>query len=159
MTNRLIREKWAWIEGSNMLRTGLIGQLTDDDLKFNPGGQNTSLGTLLRDFGNVEYAYVESLKTFKTDFSYCDPNVNLTTSVTALTAWFYSMDNEMKVLVSAFSDEDLKKPIGRSGDNTMPVETQIEVYLQALFIFFGKAVIYLRGMDRALSPSMQEWIA
>jgi hypothetical protein len=55
----------------------------------------------------------------------------------------------LKATVSAFSDEDLKKTVDRSSF-TMPVELQLDVYLQALLIFFGKATIYLKTMNKAL---------
>jgi hypothetical protein len=40
----------------------------------------------------------------------------------------------------------------------MPVELQLDVYLQALLIFFGKATIYLKAMNKALPQYIQEYI-
>ncbi len=49
------------------------------------------------------------------------------------------------------------KSVDRSGF-TMPVELQLDVYLQALLIFFGKATIYLKAMNKPLPPQIQEYI-
>ena len=78
-------------------------------------------------------------------------------SVARLKAWFQTLDDELKATASAFSDEDLKKTVDRSG-YAMPVELQLDVYLQALLIFFGKATIYLKGMNKALPQYIQEYI-
>jgi hypothetical protein len=51
----------------------------------------------------------------------------------------------------------LKKTIDRSG-YPMPVELQLDVYLQALLIFFGKATIYFKAMNKALPQQIQEYI-
>jgi hypothetical protein len=63
----------------------------------------------------------------------------------------------MKATVEAFSDEDLAKTIDRGG-YAMPVETQLDVYVQANLIFLGKASIYLKAMDRPLPKDWKEWI-
>ncbi|TMD44669.1 MAG: hypothetical protein E6I93_17955 [Chloroflexi bacterium] len=63
----------------------------------------------------------------------------------------------MKATVSALSDEDLKKTVDRGG-YAMPVDMQLDVYLQALLIFFGKATIYLKAMNKALPQQVQDYI-
>jgi hypothetical protein len=63
----------------------------------------------------------------------------------------------MKATVSALSDEDLTKAVDRGGFS-MPVELQLDVYLQALLIFLGKATIYLKAMNRPLPQQIQEYI-
>lgn len=40
----------------------------------------------------------------------------------------------------------------------MPVEMQLDVYLQALLIFFGKVAIYLKAMNNPLPKTVQEYI-
>jgi len=150
--------KWSWIEGSHEMRTGLLDTLTDADLRFNPGGQNMTLGALCRAVGEVEHAYLQSLKTFKTDFSYRHKDTAVENSVTLLKAWYQAMDGEMKSILSAFSDDDFKKSIERASGYQMPVEVQLDVYTQALLIFFGKAIIYFKAMNKPLPPSIQEYI-
>ena len=155
--SRLMNEKWPWIEGTHGMRTQLLDTLSDADLAFSPGGQNMTLGALCREMGEVEHAYIQSLKTFKQDWSYRNSETGLDGSVARLKAWFHALDEEMKATVSALSDEDAKKTVNRNGYE-MPVELQLDVYLQALLIFFGKATIYLKAMNKPLLPQFQEYI-
>ncbi len=153
-----IQEKWSWIEGSHGMRSQLLETLTDADLAFNPGGQNMSFGALFRELGEIEHSYIQSLKTFNQDWSYRNTEAGLDGSIARLQAWFQTLDNEMKETVLAFSDDDLKKEVKRGGEYGFPVEMQLDVYLQALLIFFGKAVIYLKAMNKPLSKNMQDYI-
>jgi uncharacterized damage-inducible protein DinB len=155
--NRFMNEKWPWIEGSHGMRSQLLDILSDDDLAFSPGGQNMTLGALFREMGEIEHSYAQSLKTFKQDWSYRNMEANLDSSVARLKTWFQTLDHELKATVTALSDEDLKKTVDRSGF-TMPVELQLDVYLQALLIFFGKATIYLKAMNKPLPQQIQEYI-
>ncbi|MDR3574401.1 MAG: hypothetical protein P4L50_11090 [Anaerolineaceae bacterium] len=156
--NHYLQEKWSWIEGTNSMRTGLLDILSDADLAFNPGGENSSLGALCRELGEIEYSYLQSFKTFRQDWSYRNTEAGLDGSVARLKAWFQTLDDDLKATVAAFSDEDLKKAIDRSSGYSMPVEMQLDVYLQAMLIFFGKATIFLRAMNKPLPPYMQEYI-
>ena len=63
----------------------------------------------------------------------------------------------MKDIVSAFSDEDLAKTIDRGGF-AVPVEMQLDIYLQALLIFFGKATIFFKAMRKPVPQQIQEFI-
>ena len=155
--NRYMLEKWSWIEGTHGMRSQLLDILSDADLAFSPGGQNMTLGALCRQMGEVEHSYIESLKTFQQDWSYRNMEADLESSVARLKAWFQTLDDSFKATVSALSDEDLKKTVDRSG-YPMPVELQLDVYLQALLIFFGKATIYFKAMNKALPQQIQEYI-
>jgi len=155
--NSYMQEKWPWIEGTHALRTQLLDTLSDAELAFSPGGQNMTLGALCREMGETEHSYTQSLKTFKQDWSYRNTEVGLESSVARLQAWFQTLDEEMKATVSALSDEDLKKTVDRGG-YAMPVDMQLDVYLQALLIFFGKATIYLKAMNKALPQQVQDYI-
>ncbi|HZT98621.1 MAG TPA: DinB family protein [Ktedonobacteraceae bacterium] len=155
--NRYMHEKWPWIEGTHGMRTQLLDILSDADLAFNPGGQNMTLGMLLREIGDIEHSYTQSLQTFKQDWSYHNTEAGIENSLTQLKAWYQTLDDEMKATVSALSDEDLTKTVDRGGFS-MPVDLQLDVYLQALLIFLGKATIYLKAMNKPLPQQMQEYI-
>jgi hypothetical protein len=155
---RVMQERWPWIEGSHVMRAQALDLLDDADLAFSPGGQNMTLGALCREMGEVEHSYLESLKTLNQDWAYRNEEAGLEGSVARLKAWYATMDEEMKALVFAFSDADLAKTIDRGGYG-WTVETQLEVYLQALLIFFGKLVIYLKALDKPLPKEFQEYIA
>jgi hypothetical protein len=153
----IMQEKWPWIEGTHAMRTQLLDTLSDADLAFNPGGRSVTLGALVREMGEIEHSYTQSLRTFKQDWSYRNTQEGLDRSVKQLKEWLSVLDEEMKTVVSALSDEDLTKTIDRSG-YAMPVALQLDVYLQALLIFFGKATTYLKAMDRTLPKQIEEYI-
>ncbi len=155
--NRYMQEKWPWIEGTHGMRSQLIDTLSDADLAFSPGGQNMTLGALLREMGDIEHSYIQSLQTFKQEWSYHNTEAGLESSLTQLKAWYQTLDDEMKATVSALSDEDLAKTVDRGG-YSMPVDMQLDVYLQALLIFFGKATIYLKAMNKPLPQHIQDYI-
>jgi uncharacterized damage-inducible protein DinB len=156
--NHYMNEKWSWIEGTHQLRTQLLDILSDADLTFNPGGQNMTLGALCRQLGEVEHSYTLSLKSFQQDWSYRNEDAALERSVARLKEWFQRLDDELKAVASALTDEDLKKTVDRGGGLAMPVDLQLDVYLQALLIFFGKATIYLKAMNIPLPQQIQEYI-
>jgi len=155
--NRYFQEKWSWIEGTHCMRLQLLDALSDERLAFNPGGENVTLGALCRESGDVEYSYIQSLKTFKQDWSYNNETPGIETSVAQLRAWYQQMDEEMKALVEGFSDDDLKKPVDRGG-YPAPVDMQLDVYLQAQLIFFGKASIYCKSLGIEMTPTFKEYI-
>ena len=155
--NRYMTEKWPWIEGTHQMRSQLLEILSDTDLTFSPGGQNMTLGALCRQLGEVEHSYAQSIKTFLQDWSYRNEEAALERSVTRLKEWFQGLDDELKVATAALTDEDLKKTVDRGGF-AMPVDLQLDVYLQALLIFFGKATIYLKAMNKPLPQQIQEYV-
>jgi hypothetical protein len=154
--NRYMQEKWSWIEGIHRMRIELLDTLSDAELAFSPGGDNMTLGALLRESGDIEYSYNQSLKTFKQDWSYHNTEAGLEGSVARLKVWFEALDEEMKATVSSFSDEDLTKIIDRGFPT--PVELQLDIYLQALLIFFGKATIFFKAMRKPVPQQIQEFI-
>jgi len=156
--NSYMEMKWPWIDGTHKMRLELLDTLSDADLKFNPGGQNMTLGALLREMGEVQYAYNQSLKTFTQNFDWHTSEAGIETSVAKLKAWYQALDAEMQTVVSAFSDDDLKKTIDRGGGFAVPVDVQLDIYLQALLIFFGKVSIFIKGMNRPLPASIKDWI-
>ncbi len=155
--NKLMQEKWPWIDGSHQMRTQLLNLISDTDLAFSPGGQNMPLGALCREMGDTEYAYIQSLKTFTQDWSYHNTEAGLERSVTQLKNWYQTLDEELQTTVSAFSDEDATKTVDRGGYPTL-IGVQLDVYLQALLIFSGKTTIYLKAMNKALPKVIQEYI-
>ena len=154
--NRIMNEKWPWIEAAHGMRSQLLNILSDADLAFSPGGQTMTLGALCRQMGETEHAYIQSLKTLKQEWSYHHPEADVASHVAQLKAWFQTLDDEMQATITTFWDEDGNRTIDRGGPVT--VEFQLDVYLQAVLIFLGKATIYLRAMNKQLPPFFEEYI-
>src|SRR5260370_11256416 len=109
--NRMMDEKWPWIEAAHGMRSQLFDLLSDADLACHSGGQNMTLGALCCQVGEIEHAYMQSLKTLKQAWSYRNTEADVLSSVALLNAWFQTLDDEMKAAMAAFSDEDVKKTV------------------------------------------------
>ena len=156
--NRYMGKEWWWITGSHELRDDMLGVLSDADLEYSPGGSNLSLGELFRQMGEVEFSYLQGLKTFAQDWEYRNTEAALAGSTSRLLGWFHELDAELEEVVSGFTDDDLAKEVTRGSGFTMPVEMSLAVYVQAVLIFAGKAVVYLRAMDKPIPASVEDWI-
>jgi hypothetical protein len=154
--NRMMSEKWPWIEAAHGMRSQMLDLLSDAELAFHPGGQNMIFGALCRQMGETEHSYIQSLKTFQQGW-YRTTEADVVSSVARLKAWFQTLDDEMQAAIAAFSDEDVKKAVDRGGA-AVTVAFQLDVYLQAVLIFLGKATIYLKAMNKPLPQSFQEYI-
>jgi hypothetical protein len=155
--NRIMNEKWPWIEAAHGMRSQLFNILSDADLAFSPGGQTMTFGALCRQMGETEHSYIQSLKTLKQEWSYHHPEGDVAIHIARLKEWFQTLDDEMQAILTTCWDEEGKKMIDRGG-GTVTVEFQLDVYLQAVLIFLGKATIYLKAMAKPLPPFFQEYI-
>lgn len=156
--NRYMDKEWWWIEGSHELRDDMLGVLSDADLAFSPGGSNLTLGELFLQMGEVEHSYLQGVKTLAQNWEFHNTEDGLAASTTRLLTWFHDLDAELKHVVSALSDDDLAKEVTRGSGFKMPVDMNLDVYVQAVLIFAGKAVVYLRAMDKPIPKSVEDWI-
>jgi hypothetical protein len=160
MTNSIMRENYEGFEMYQALRPQLMESLRDDELLFTPGGENSTLGALCREIGEVEQAYIDSFKTFKADFSYRHPDPSIERSVSRLTAWFAELDAKLKEVVSSLPEEDVQnRIIDRGGGFVLPPRIHLFVYQEALLIFYGKASVYLKAMRKPRTEQWRGWIA
>jgi hypothetical protein len=157
--NQIMTEQYPTFQLYQALRDQLMDLLTDADLRYTPGGPNPPLGVLCREIGEVEYTYIQSFKTFTHDFSYRDTTSGLAESVAQLAAWFGELDQELRATIEGLSDEDIaNRLIDRGGGFKLPPRYQLEVYKEALLIFYGKASVYLKAMGKTLPEQWQDWI-
>lgn len=156
--SKYMEETYPIIDATHEMRVELLDALDDRDLAFTPGGDALTFGALIREMGEIQYAYVESLKTFRQDWNYHNTTPGLESSLEQLKAWFAALDEEMKTIVGGFSDADFDKPITRDSGYEAPVRMQLDFYVQAALIFFGKATIYLRVMGKPLPQSLKDWV-
>jgi len=156
--NSLIEKRYPLFQLYLALRGQLMEILTDDDLSFRLEN-NPTLGALCREIGEVEYAYIQSFKSYKLDFSYRNDEPGLEGSVRQLSAWYEMLDRELRAAIEAFSDDDLEKlRIDRGDGFAPPVPLQLEIYKEALLIFCGKVSVYLKVMGKPLPKQWQHWI-
>jgi len=157
--NSIMTEYYPTFQLYQALRDQLMTILTDEDLRYTPGGTNPPLGTLCRTIGEVEYAYIQSFKTFALDFSYRNTTAGLADSVRQLTAWFAALDQDLRATIEGLSEDDItNRLIDRGGDFQLPPQIQLDVYKEALLIFYGKVSVYLRAMGKSLPQQWQDWL-
>lgn len=152
-----IETTWSMVEGTHKMRDELLDRLTDADLAFNPGGANLPFGAVCREMGEVERAYVDSFKNLKQNFDYRHADTQVERSLDALKAWLHALDAEMQAALDAFTADTITSQIERGGWS-VDIKSQLEIYLQALLIFFGKASVYVRALNKPLPDSFTEWI-
>ena len=145
------------------LRDDLVDLLGDADLSRDVGGTSVSLGVLCREIGEVEHSYAESFRTYRQNFAYRHPDPRVEREVAVLSAWYADLDRQLMAALEDLSDEDVTtRRIVRSDfeiDGFSPLATvQLDIYREALLIFYAKASIYLRSMSKDLPPRWQAWI-
>ena len=138
------------------LRYDLLQTLTDSDLTYKLPGDNPTLGELCREFGDVEYSYIQSFKTFKHDWSHRTAEPQLATSVARLQAWYTTLDTEFETVVRGFSEDDLRNnQIDRGHGFTPPLFVQFCTALPTSrwrgFYATGHAG-HRRGLNSACPP-------
>ena len=152
--NSLIETEFPLHEAQR-LRYDLLRVLTDGDLAYKLPGDNPTLGELCREMGEVEYDYIQSFKTFKHEWSYRAPEPEVAGSVAGLEAWYRALDDEFETVVRGFSEEELhQRQIDRGHGFTPSLFVQFQIYREALLIFFAKASVYLKALQREVSD---EW--
>ena len=156
--NAQIQQFWELNRMYTPLRDQLMDELSDDDLSFSPGGGNPTLGELCRELGETEYAYVQSFKTYKADFSYRSNDDSYLNSVSRLQAWYAQLDEALEAVLETVSDEDVAtKQIERDGFS-IPIHISLDVFREALLIFYGKVSVYAKAMDKPLTQQWKDWI-
>ena len=157
--NSILENYYPTFEMFQSLRAQLMETLSDEDLLFETGGENVTLGALCRQIGETEHSYIDSFRTFTQDFDYRNDQPGLAGSVERLVAWYADLDNELKRVVSALSEEDLaNRKVDRGGGFIISPAVQLEVYKEALLIFYGKVDIYLKAMGKPRPEQWAVWI-
>lgn len=158
--NSIINEVYPLFDLYQSLRNQLMDTLKDSDLTFRLPGDNPTLGELCLEIGEVERSYIDSFKFFRQDFSYRTQESDLATRVDKLTTWYESLDRELKATIALLSEDDIQnRMIDRGGNFTVSPRIQLEIYKEALLIFYGKCSVYLKALGKPRSEQWQDWIA
>jgi len=163
--NVLVRDHLAatYFAEYQLLRSELTDVLRDEDLAFRPAAAAASLGELCREIGDIEHSYIEAFRTFRQDFAWRNPDPEVERRVAALSAWYSDLDRELMAALEALTDDDvahrriLRHEFDVEDFRPLP-EQELDIYREALLIFYAKASIYLRIMRRQLPGHWSEWI-
>lgn len=153
--NSLMTEQGEWLTGMHGLRSQLLNVLTDADLGFSLPG-NPTLGEMFREEAEIERSYADSFKTFAQTFESGTSDSALATNLDQLTAYYQAVDADLIATLTAMPEADLDRNIERG--SSAPVRFQLQIYFQAVLIFFGKATIYFRAMGKPLPEQWKAWI-
>jgi hypothetical protein len=69
------------------------------------------------------------------------------------------LDAGLEAAVGALSEEDVQTRQIDRGGWSVSLLIQLDVYKEALLIFYGKASVYLKAMGKPRPLQWQEWIA
>jgi uncharacterized damage-inducible protein DinB len=155
--NRLITKYYPMFELYQALRSQLMGILTDEQLDFRPASNNESLAELCLDIGHTQTAYIDSFRTFRMSFENKGPAPDPT--VAALRSWYNQLDAELRQVIAGLTDETISsRKIYRGENFELLPNIQLDVYKEALLIFYGKVSVYLKCMEIELPEQWREWI-
>ena len=146
-----------------LLRSELTDVLEDEDLAFRPAAGAASLGELCREIGDIEHSYIEAIRTFRQDFAWRNPDPDVERRVAALSSWYADLDRELLAALEALTDDDvahrtiLRHDVDVEDFAPLP-DQELDIYREALLIFYAKVSVYLRIMGRALPGHWGPWI-
>lgn len=156
MSNSLVTGEFGILRETVAIRDQIMAVLTDADLAYR-FPNCPSLGELCREAGETEQSYADSYKTFKQTFDYGQSDPALATSVARLQAWYAELDRDLEGAMAALSEDDVQHRVIDRGF-PMPPRVQLHCYREALLIFYGRAVFYLRALGKPVSEQAQGWI-
>ena len=154
--NALMKEHGELLSDTQSFRTGMLAQLTDADLAYALPG-NMTLGELCREMGETEHGYVAAFSRFEHEWGYRHPDPSVATSVAALRAWYEQLDGDLLAALNALTDDDIATRRLRGG-GWASVTKEFHLYREALLIFYAKAGLYLRALDKPLSEEWIDWM-
>lgn len=156
--NTLMQQHGELLRSTQELRRDLLSVLADDDLAHKLPGRNITLGMLCQEMGEVEQSYIDSFKRFKQDFSYRHGDPSVASSVTKLAAWYDALDRELLAALEELSEDDLQKTIDRGYGFTPSVTQNFHIYREALLIFYAKAHLYVKALNKSVPGKWRWWI-
>ena len=157
--NTIIRDQFPILREYQALRPMALELLADTDLAFSPGGAAPSLAALCIRIGEVEHSYAASIASRTIDFAYRNDDPARAGSVAALRDWYSELDRQLHDAVAALSDEDVAAwQITRFEGFTLPLQILLDVYKEALLLFYGRVDVYLTALGKTRPERWAEWL-
>ena len=154
--NPIMRHYYPIFRTYQGLRPVLLESLADADLAFRPAPANPTLGHLCHQIGRVEESYVQSFRSFKLDLPDPAEASPAGLTVAGLRAWYADLDGQLEAAVAAITDEEAQNRLVDRGHFSLPPQINLEVYKEALHIFYGKASVYVQALGKTPGG---DWVA
>lgn len=147
------------LPGNQDLRDQLMQMISDQDLAYKLPGANPTLGELCEELGYTQQAYIHSFKTLMLDWAYRDSQPEPANSVAGLKAWYTKLDAELVEALSGLSEDDVQnKQIDRGHGFIASPYVQFQVYREAILIFYAKASVYLKALEKPYPDQWKMWV-
>lgn len=156
--NLIVREYFNLLDMTVALRHQMFEIITDADLAYRLPGDNPSFGDLCFEMGNTQMAYIDSFKTHTYNDTLRHDDPTLASSVERLKPWFNDLDEQIKAVLSTFSDDELHSILIDRVTMQWPVMVNFHTYREALLIFFAKASVYLKALQKPLPDQWRDWM-
>jgi hypothetical protein len=155
--NQIEKEFFGLLDMTHKVRDSGLAALSDEDLAFRIPGCPT-VGDLVVELGDVEFAYTRSFSTFVLRFESNAPGREQVTNAAAAIDWLHGLDVQLKEALAALSDTDLSGKQVERGGWKMPVIANFHTYREALLILLGKLDLYLKALGKELPETWTEWL-
>jgi hypothetical protein len=147
------------IRGHHSMRDHLLMLVSEADLGYKLPGQNPTLGELLVELGNVQGVYTHAFETLALDWSHRQFRPPAPITVAGLQAWFVANDDAMRNALAGFADEQLQiDQIDRGHGSVVSPFVQVQIYREAVYIFYGKLSVYLKALERDAGEEWAAWV-
>jgi hypothetical protein len=154
--NTLFEEE---IRGHHSMRDHLLTIVSDSDLAYRLPGQNPTLGDLLVEMGEIEGVYTHSFDTFTVDWTYRWLAPPRSITIGSLQAWFAAHDEALNTALSRFTEEEVHvDQIDRGHGFIASPFVQVQIYREAIYIFYGKLSVYLKALERDAGEEWTMWV-
>lgn len=154
--NSLVEEE---LPGNQDLRDQLLDMLSDQDLAYKLPGSNPTLGELCEEMGQIQQVYTHSFKSFKHDWAYPYAKPEAPDSVASLKTWFKELDEQLVEMLNGLSEVDIHtQQIDRGHGFTPSPYVQFQIYREAILIFYAKASVYLKALEKPYSDEWKRWV-
>ena len=156
--NSLIEQHYPILKQALILRHEMLASLADGDLLFSLPN-NMTLGELCCQQGAIDQSYIEAFKTFNQNWDYHYPNTSVETNLSELRTWYNQLEEELEATISHLTEEQVQTQIiNRGSEFNFPISIVFHIYRESLLIFYAKASIYLRALNKPLSDQWLTWI-
>ena len=154
--NSLFEEE---IRGHHSMRDHLLTVVSDADLAYKLPGQNPTLGELLVELGDIQGVYTHSFETSSLDWAHRQLPHPAPITIASLRSWYEAQDDAMNSALSQFSEADLQVDrIDRGNGFVASPFVQVQIYREAVYIFYGKFSVYLQALERDAGEEWAAWV-